>query len=314
VIRKFGLRKIALAAGIAVVAIGGGSAALAASSTPKAGSAVIPPGTVHGCIVLNANRTLEDVYLNPASGKTCPAGTDQAIWSITGPAGPTGATGATGATGPAGPQGPAGPAGPPGPSDLTVTAVTTLSDRPESGNAGNWADAQITRTASVTRHEAAPSTDCGSSATQCWFYTATISDAGSFATISGADTPNQACTEPGGESCDGLVISGTIDGSLAGGGTLEFYANSNTPNASLVPTSGTGTAPTDTADWYKLFFPSATDFGLTNNPNAPWTAWSWTYTAPATCENWTDAYNNGDGNGTYAADGNIAGQNQCTAG
>jgi len=26
---------------------------------------------------------------------------------------------------------------------------------------------------------------------------------------------------------------------------------------------------------------------------------------------WTDAYNNGAGNGTYAADGKIAGINQC---
>jgi len=33
--------------------------------------------------------------------------------------------------------------------------------------------------------------------------------------------------------------------------------------------------------------------------------------APSTCENWTNAYNNGHGNGTYGQDGNIAGINVC---
>jgi hypothetical protein len=74
-----------------------------------------------------------------------------------------------------------------------------------------------------------------------------------------------------------------------------------------------GDGPIDTTHWYTLFFPTSTNFTVPTGSAAgdPWTAWSWSYVAPATCETWTDAYNNGAGNGTYAADGNIAGLNQC---
>jgi hypothetical protein len=78
-----------------------------------------------------------------------------------------------------------------------------------------------------------------------------------------------------------------------------------------VLTSVSGDGPVTNANRYQLFFPSGTNFGLTGNPNAPWTAWSWTYSAPSTYETWTSADNNGHGNGTYAQDGNIAGINQC---
>lgn len=320
--RTFGFMHRTLARVITAVALGaalagGGALALASSGAPAthaATAATIPAGTIHGCIVLNGSRQLEDVYLSNTAGTACPKGTVQAIWSVTGPKGATGATGPKGATGPAGPQGPAGPAGPAG-TPLTVTAVTSLTGRPDSGNDGNWADDDLTRTASVTRHGSVASTDCGSGAAQCWFYTATVSDSGSFQTIAGAFTPNQDCTEANdnGANCSGLAISGTVDGSISGGGTLEFYATSDSPSASGVPTSDGGTAPTGTSDWYKLFFPAGTGFGLTTNANAPWTAWSWSYNAPATCETWTDSYSNGDGNGTFAADGNIAGVNQCAS-
>jgi hypothetical protein len=301
---------IVAAASGAVVAASAAGALAAPGTAPQQSSAA--SNTVFACV--SGARALYQ-----RQGTACPKGYKGLSWSITGPAGPQGPAGtrgpagAQGKTGPAGPQGPAGPAGPPGPATLSVTAVTSLSNRPDSGNAGNWALDAITRTATVTRQGAAPSADCGSAATQCWFYTATISDAGSFTTISGADTPNQDCTEPhGGPSCTGLVISGTVDGSLSGGGTMEFYADSGSPAASGVPTSGTGSGPADTTDWYRLFFPAGTAFGITGNPNAPWTAWSWSYSAPDTCESWTDAYSNGDGDGTYAADGNIAGINQCS--
>lgn len=267
---------------------------------------------------------MERVYTSPSQGTTCPSGSFQVIWSITGPKGATGATGpagAKGATGATGPQGPAGPQGPPGTSAIdSVTATFNLTGRDVSGNGTGtcaassstdcWAAGDITRTVTITRESAVASTDCGSSAVNCWFYTASLADTGTFTTVSGAQTPNQDCTEPSGSSCAGLDISGTVTGNLSGGGTMEFYANNDTPTVPST-TSYTGDAPTDTADWYKLFFPSGTNYGLTSNANAPWTSWSWSYDAPATCETWVDAYNNGDGNGSYSADGNIAGQNQC---
>lgn len=195
-----------------------------------------------------------------------------------------------------------------------MTAVFTLTGRDDSGSGGNnWAKDTITRTVTVTRHGAAPASDCGSAATQCWFYTLAISDTGTFTTQSGL-TPNQStsCTEPppGGQPCAGLQISGTVTGNLSGGGDQEFYADQAAPTVPAT-LSYTGDNPTDTTDWYKLFFPTTANFGLTTTSGAPWTNWSWSYDAPATCETWTDAYNNGAGSGTYAKDGNIAGINHC---
>jgi hypothetical protein len=277
--------------GKALIVTGAAGALLAGVLVPLASAtSVTSAGTVYyGCVKTSGtpDRVLWDVYLKHHS---CPKGSFSIHWNQAGPQGPQ---------------------GPPGPAVLTVTAVTTIANRDDQGNGGAWAKDTLTRTATVTRHTAVPSVDCGSGATQCWFFTATISDSGSFMTDSGAETPNQDCTEPNGVSCSGLTISGAVSGSFSGGGTQEFYADTQVPNASLVPTSVSGDSPT-AATWYQQFFPAGTTFELTSNPNAPWTAWSWTYSAPKTCETWTNAYNNGDGNGTYAADGNIAGINQCS--
>lgn len=291
------LRRAAVTAGVALAALGTGTYALAATSAHHSVTGV----TYNGCVKTSGSpiRVLFDVHAGAAV--TCPKGSFAISWNQMGPQGPAG---------PQGPQGPQGPAGTP--AEVSVTATTNISGRDDSGNGGNWAVDTFTRSMTVTRRHAAPSTDCGNPATQCWFYTATLSDTGTFATDSGAQTPNQACTEPnGGPSCAGLTVSGTVDGSLTGGGQVEFYADTGSPSAAGVPADVTGGGPVSTTNWYKLFFPGGTNFGLTGNGNAPWTAWSWTYSAPNTCEQWADAYNNGDGNGTYAADGNIAGINGC---
>jgi hypothetical protein len=282
-------RKIAVGSALALALVAAPVSAFALTS----GSTGV---TYTACVKSNV---IQHLYQGSHS---CPSGQTAFSWNQVGQQGPPGQKGATGAKGP---QGPAGPA------TLSVTAVTTLSNRPDSGANGNWATDQMTRTATVTRHDQVASTDCGSSATSCWFYTATISDVGSFQTIPGAFTPNQECTEPNNTSCNGLTISGTVSGSINGGGTMEFYANSSNPSASSVPTTVKGDGD-DTSTWYTLFFPAATQFQLTTNSNAPFTAWSWSYNAPGTCENWVDAYNNGDGDGPYSPDGNIAGINECT--
>src|ERR1700761_2991277 len=62
----------------------------------------------------------------------------------------------------------------------TATAVTKVTDRLDSGYAGNdWAVDRLTRTASVTlTGQDRDTSDCGESAVTCYTYTGTISDAG----------------------------------------------------------------------------------------------------------------------------------------
>ncbi|HUZ52442.1 MAG TPA: hypothetical protein VMU94_07910 [Streptosporangiaceae bacterium] len=215
-----------------------------------------------------------------------------------------------------------GQRGPAGPATLSVTGSTAISGRDDSGNGTGsctastntdcWATDSFMRIMTVTRNGAAPAANCGSSATQCWLYTASLADSGTFVTVKNGQTPNQQCTEPnGGPSCTGLVISATVSGSLSGGGKMEFYASNPSPSTTGVPATATGNSPLATTDWYTLFFPAGTKFGLTNASQAPWTTWSWTYSAPSTCEQWVDSMADNSGDGTYAADGNIAGINQC---
>jgi hypothetical protein len=271
------MRKMLVSAAVAAVALGSAGTALAVSG----GSSLVYSGCVTG-----TSRVLENVH--KAASVRCPKGSFEISWNQTGPQGPPG-------------------------QPVTASAVFTLSGRDDSGSGGNnWATDNITRTVTVTRQASVPASNCGTSATQCWFYTMTVSDTGTFTTQPGL-TPNQGCTEPnGGPSCSGLDISGTVVGTLSGGGDQEFYADQAGP---VVPKtlSYTGDAPLGTGEWYKLFFPSSANFGFAPATSAgqPWTSWSWSYAAPATCETWTDAYNNGAGSGTFAADGNIAGINQC---
>jgi hypothetical protein len=98
-------RRSAVVAALIVTALGVLAGTSYAVSAAPASSASIPPGTIHGCVILNGTRTLEKVYTDPSAGTTCPSGSFQVIWNITGPQGPAGAKGATGATGPAGANG-----------------------------------------------------------------------------------------------------------------------------------------------------------------------------------------------------------------
>lgn len=271
------------------------SAAVAAAVVGSAGTALAVTGSssspvFSGCIA-GTHRALINVH--KAASVKCAKGQTEISWNQTGP------------------RGRRGPAGPPGQA-IQASAVFNLTGRDDSGGGGNnWAKDNITRTVTVIRQDAVPATDCGSSATRCWFYTMTVSDTGTFKTQAGL-TPNQSCTEPGGQTCAGLDILGHVVGSLSGGGNQEFYADQAAPVAPKV-LSYTGDAPIDTSHWYTLFFPSTANFGFPTPTTAgqPWTNWSWSYVAPRTCEMWTDAYNNGAGNGSYGTDGNIAGRNQC---
>jgi hypothetical protein len=290
---------IIAAAAVAVALTGGGVAIAATSVSPPPMANIIPPGTLHGC-VSGSTRVMEHVFESNTSGTTCPAGSFLVYWSVTGPKGATGATGAKGATGATGATGPQGPQGPAGTSatPVTATATTSITGDQDSGAHGDWATDTLTRSMTVTKHGAAAVADCGGNATNgitsCYYYTAAMTDTGSFITLAGAKSPQA-----------GADINGTLAGSVSGGSDYEFYATSASPSAADVPaTLDASVNGTDSSNWPARFFSSDTKFGGMNEEN-----WVYTYTAPTTCEQWVDAYNNGGG--SQAADGDIAGVNAC---
>jgi hypothetical protein len=174
-----------------------------------------------------------------------------------------------------------------------VTATTRIVNRDDSGNNGNWAKDRFTRTVTVRGGYSVASSNCGLTTGSCYAYTATLWDAGSFRTISGAFTPNQVVA--------GLQLKSVVEGSMRGSAQFAtFYATAK-PKADLVPRFLSGDADS-TSTWPELFFPSGTTFaGLTIAP------WSWSYHAFTRCgyQHWTDASSNGSGN--LAGDGNIVG-------
>ena len=127
----------------------------------------------------------------------------------------------------------------------TVTASTSITGRPDSGGGGTWATDSMTRTLTIT--------SLGGGA-----YTAAIADSsGRFATIPGAYVPDQAASP-------GVKFAEWLTGTFSGHASYSFTA-SETPSASLVPATATGSRPTDTSDWYKLAFPAGTVFGGTGH-------------------------------------------------
>lgn len=262
------------------------TAAMSAAAAPARAAAA--PDPINGCVT-GTNRTLEQVFTDPANFPGCKSPAFQVTWNVQGPAGPKGATGAGG---PQGPQGPAGPAG--------TSAVTTIS---ASTNVTNWAESSgwatdaFGRMLTETVQHAAPSADCGGTP-QCWFVTGQLSDNGTFQTTAGAASPNGSSS---------AKIAGVLAGTMQGTADFEFYSSTNAITASSVPVSMTGPAKTaTTTTWGELAFPKGTTFA-----GVQLTAYSWTYAAPTTCEQWVDAVNPGD-DGQGAADGNIAGVNACS--
>jgi len=176
-----------------------------------------------------------------------------------------------------------------------ASATTTFHAHPDSGNHGNWADDDFTRTASVTFVAVDPTTkDCGANATSCFTYAGKIADRGSFFVISGASSPQAGVTEVGAPS-----------GPFRGGSDVTFVSSSDTASATGVPMNVNGAGPVSTTNWVEQFFPAGTTFGA--GPKL--TDWSWAYSSPGTCENWVDAFNNSSG--SLPADGDITGVSHC---
>lgn len=173
---------------------------------------------------------------------------------------------------------------------LPGLAITQLSNRPDGGHGGTWATDTIQR--NLTIHHV------GGDA-----YTATVTDEGSFVTIPGAGTPNQAVPYAG-----DVVTTSRVAGamtSLAGTVTYSFTAD-RAPDFSLVPTSESGapvSGPQTTSLWFEQAFPAGTNFtgGLTDY------SFSYRLKCPQqfAAQSWTDSQSNGDGN--LPGDGNIFG-------
>jgi len=278
-----------------LMAAGGSAAGLAATGNVSHTSTTTASSELTVCY---KGTTIKDFYARDKA--SCPTGDSRALWNVKGLTGATGATGPQGPQGATGPQGPQGPQGPAGKSYTpdTVTAAINLDNDADSGNYGNWAIDTIARTITVVKHSAAPLSDCAGAPAgnaTCYYYTATVSDDGSFATISGANSPNAASTP----------INGIVNGTMTGGSDVEFYADSGNLEASTISTVNNGgtSGPrlySDTSDpkWYESFFPAGTVVSGVNLPD-----YSWTYDAPNTCESWVDAFS--------GSTGNITGVNAC---
>jgi hypothetical protein len=176
------------------------------------------------------------------------------------------------------------------PQPPATRAVTYITDRPDGGNAGYWADDTMTRTLVIT--------ETGGSAGD-YKFTATLEDQGSFRTIPGALAPDQ------GGSYAGETERAAVTGEIIGSADFTFTA-STLPSSSLVPgyENDHGLTPADdTSAWYELAFPAGTVFGGSGIGT-----WGWYYvvlTPHDGLQIWSDTSSNADGDA--AGDGQITG-------
>lgn len=174
---------------------------------------------------------------------------------------------------------------------VSTTGSTHVSNWNENGTP-SWAVDDFNRTLSLTRQSAVEASKCGTQAVNCWLYTGSIADNGSFVANDGAPTPN---------SSDGAAtIDGVVTGTMTGTATVQLYAD-GLPTAALpVNQNGRGAgANGSTTNWAQLAFPAGTHFGDTSL-----TGYDWTYTSP--CESWTEHYVAASG-GPEQQSGNITG-------
>jgi hypothetical protein len=177
----------------------------------------------------------------------------------------------------------------------TAHAVTHITDRPDNGHGGIWAYDTMDRTLDVTLVSPQPaSVPVGSLE-----YNVTIADKGSFSSIVGALTPNQAVA--------GVKIAHGVKGSISGTYSLTAVAPAADTLTGVVPATendnfvSNGAGFVSTGDWAKQAF--ATPVGVTVTGGA----YEWDYQTfpPACSQKWVDSSTNGDG--ALAADGNITG-------
>lgn len=179
----------------------------------------------------------------------------------------------------------------------TVTATTAISNRPDNGhgNPATWAFDDFARKLTVT---VAAAGTCSALPAGDTCYTATLDDNGTFRTVLGAGAP----------AGTGGQIAHAVKGSLAGTGDFVFYAPATDALTGTVPATEDDNFMTPAADrassvWPALAFANPSLVVFTPGENA----YSYKYTT--SCEMWTDANTNNDGQDPSA--GNITGVNFC---
>lgn len=138
------------------------------------------------------------------------------------------------------------------------TFTTGVSGRPDSGLSGTWAHDFFTRTTVVVDN-------CDGT------YTLTITDAGEFTTITGAQSPNGSA-----------MLAPSFTGEFSGGATVKV-TSATAPHA---PTGGTD-GKVSTSDWAALLF---------GEVKTEMTSWGWSYDYCG--ETWANASTGNSGNVT----------------
>jgi hypothetical protein len=176
-----------------------------------------------------------------------------------------------------------------------ATATTSFTGYPVGGNHGTWANANFSRTATVTFVSVDPTlSDCGANATTCFEYSGSIGDGGTFTAVSGAKSPQA-----------GVSITGTPSGTFGGSLSVTFFSSSDVATTTGVPASVTGAGKVSATDWVEQFFAAGTTFGSGPKVNSS----GYAYATSGTCENWVNTSSNGGG--STSADGDITGVNHC---
>jgi hypothetical protein len=196
---------------------------------------------------------------------------------VQGPKGDTGATGPQGAKGDKGEKGDKGD-----PAVARNESRSLILERPDSGEDGNnWAHDTFQRSVTVERGDAVDASECGGGATECWEYTATISDSGMFEAVVGEQTPGAAAG----------TFATAVQGSFMGGAEFTFVASSDDPQGSGVPAvtrNDLSTQPWAEAH-LPMFFPDTAvvaDIAIGD--------WGWTYTS--SCGSWENSSAGNGGN------------------
>jgi hypothetical protein len=166
----------------------------------------------------------------------------------------------------------------------TSTAVTRVSDRPDSGVHGNWADDGFTRTASVTLLSEVALSYCGGTTGtgDCYHWSGQITDNGTFTTLAGATSPGNGDLNGGSAPTMGEAVTGTMSGTYS----YDFYSSWKSAAKALVATTENDQGSTPggrftTDAWPEQFFGTGAQFFVSNTASSSLgTTGRWAYTAP----------------------------------